>query len=539
MSIFRTLFRGSRRALLLKANPFQVLVASVRQNAGDVTVIERTAEFPATGSDAALNAWLDEQFGANRAPLPVYGSFTPSTVIIRRESLQPRRLAEPEYLNQLLLERNRLHQPEDWHLAALDPFDGSRLSTEGSPRPGLFFGIPQADVQQFQQRLLDCRLLPQRIECGPLSVFGAVSDYVTRHDERRATVIVVIEQEHTTAYILGKEGLHTPAVVAHGFTSIVRAIRREFGFEEDEEVRREMHEPAESLLLRAGKFVRAIGRDLKPLIDSYEMSTGQPVGGIYCAHLPASLSWLTEPLAQVMQRSVLRFDCTEWMPAVGLQAGPELPVLGAQWCGALSLVAQTTADPSQPAPWRLDCRFSADSTDLAPGRRRVAAPLLAGLAAALALGFAAWQAYLIRSLEEDTAYWEQQMAAQARLFAELTRSTQALKLQSARFDHAYALARPAHPVTELILDLGRSLPANMQVDRLEANPGRVAMSGHLREPPEQSSRTLGRYMEEMRQSPAIGPLFTNIDLTSLQRDGDTDDSVLFEITFTLPSTPAP
>src|SRR5260221_6167273 len=68
-------------------------------------------------------------------------------------------------------------------------------------------------------------------------------------------------------------------------------------------LRERLQHADDELLLRAGKFVRAIGRDLKPLVDSYEMTTGQPVGEIYCAYLPAALSWIAEPLAHVVGRA--------------------------------------------------------------------------------------------------------------------------------------------------------------------------------------------------------------------------------------------
>src|SRR5258708_18371479 len=123
-----------------------------------------------------------------------------------------------------------------------------------------------------------------------LPLLGAIIDHKTRHNDKRAAVVVGIEQEHTTAYILGKEGVHTPGPVRHGFSSIAQAACKEFGLKEAAEVRERLQHADDELLLRASKFVRAIGRDLKPLVDSYEMTTGQPVGEIYCAYLPESRS---------------------------------------------------------------------------------------------------------------------------------------------------------------------------------------------------------------------------------------------------------
>jgi len=378
-----------------------------------------------------------------------------------------------------------------------------------------------------------------RKEDGILPLLGVISSLTDRRQERRATVVVVIEQEHTTAYIIGKEGLHTPAAVPHGFASIVQAVRKEFGLGDDDAVRERLHQADDELLLRATKFVRAIGRDLKPLVDSYEMSTGQPVGEIHCAYLPPALQWIAEPLAQIIQRPSLDPDCAAWLPTVGLQAAEDLPPLGPHWLGALGLVStpvepeELAGEASGPVPWRVDCRLLGQLPNTRLAGRRLTAFALLGALAAFVLTVALWQWSVIRSLDTDIDFWDQKIAVNQRLFNELARATSALRTKSDRFDHAYALMQKPTPAPDFILNLGRSLPPDMQVDRIEATGDRVAMRGSLRQPPDQSSRTLGRYMEELRRTPAIGPLFSSIALTALQRANDTDDSLAFEITFTL------
>jgi hypothetical protein len=539
MSSFSPFRRKVRRSLLVEINPFQILAAGLFQNNGGPTVIDCAAEF-AVDDDDGLRAWLDEKFGAQRAWVSVVGSITPVDAVLRRENLQPRKLAEAGYLGYLLKELHYAPQPEAWTLAALDPLAGTPLVPGGTAHPGLLFGLAHDNIRGFQQRLLDHRLLPHRIELGILPLLGAISSLTDRRrEQRRATVVVVIEQEHTTAYIIGREGLHTPAAVPHGFASIVQAARKEFGLGDADAVRERLHQADDELLLRASKFVRAIGRDLKPLVDSYEMTTGQPVGEIHCAYLPPALQWIAEPLAQTMQRPSLELDCPAWLPTVGLQAADDLPPLGPHWLGALGLVS-TPVEPEElageaagPVPWRVDCRLTAQLPNTRLAGRRLTAFALLGALAAFVLTVALWQWSVIRSLDADTGFWNRKVAANQKLFNELARATSALRAKSARFDHAYALMRQPPPATDFILNLGRSLPPDMQVDRIESTGDRVAMRGSLRQPPDQSSRTLGRYMEELRRTPAIGPLFSSIALTALQRANDTDDSLAFEITFTL------
>ena len=315
-----------------------ILAAAIDRPDNGPVVLESVVEFDA-GDDAGLRQWLDENFDKAKSWVPVIGGFVPPEALLQRESIQARRLNEPAYLTELVKEQYKIENPAIWKLATLSPLEGAEVAAEGMARPALICGVSHTDVHQVQQRMLDHRLLPYRLEMSLLPLLGAIMDHKTRNNDKRATVVVVIEQEHTTAYILGKEGVHTPAPVRHGFASIVQAARKEFGLNEAAEIRDRLHLADEELLLRATKFVRAIGRDLKPLVDSYEMTTGQPVGEIFCAYLPPVLSWITEPLAQVVGRSPFTMDCSAWLPTVNIQPAEGLPAFGAHWLGALSLIA--------------------------------------------------------------------------------------------------------------------------------------------------------------------------------------------------------
>lgn len=342
MSLANPFNRHSRRGLLIEINPYQILVAGITRMEENPVTLDCAAAFD-SDDDAGLRHWLEANFEKQNAWVPVICGFVPPDGLLQRESLQPRKLTEPGYLQGLVREQYRIENPDGWKLATLSPQDGTLVGPEGAQRPALICGVSHTNVHRVQQRLLDHRLLPYRLEQGILPLLGSIADFKARRDDKRAIVVVVIEHEHTTAYILGKEGVHTPAPVRHGFASIVQAARKEFALNTADEIRERLHLADEELLLRATKFVRAIGRDLKPLVDSYEMTTGQPVGEIFCAYLPPALSWITEPLAQVVGRTPFVMDCTAWLPTANIQVAPEIPPFGAHWLGALSLVAGTGA----------------------------------------------------------------------------------------------------------------------------------------------------------------------------------------------------
>jgi cell division protein FtsB len=271
------------------------------------------------------------------------------------------------------------------------------------------------------------------------------------------------------------------------------------------------------------------------------MTTGQPVGEIYCAYLPPHLAWIAEPLAQVVGRANLTMNCQEWLPTVNLQAAPGVPAFGIHWLGALSLVADLpdskagrprSKDGLPHGPWHVDCRLSTHLPSPKRIRRRFMALAVVAILAISALTLIGWQTYVIRSLDADTDYWTQQMATNRKLFDELTQNTRALTTGVTKLDQAYSLVTEPYEVSDFILNLGRTLPPHMRIEKIETNAAGVTLGGGLNEPSEQASRTLDRYLEELRHAPTIGPLFTSIGLTSLQRENNSN-VIAFEISFKL------
>ena len=532
--------RNSRHSLLIELNPYQILAAGVDRPDHGPARISCAAEFDAD-DEAGLRSWLADNFERQNAWVPAIASFSPPEALLLRESIQPRKLAESGYLTDLIHEQYKIENPAAWKLQPLSPLEGEEVIPEGTQRPVLICGVSHTDVHLTQQRLLDQRLLPYRLEMGILPLLGSITRYQERINEKRAVVVVVIEQEHTVAYIIGKEGVHTPAPVRHGFSSIVQAVRREFNLTHAGEVRERLHLGDDELLLRASKFVRAIGRDLKPLVDSYEMTTGQPVGEIYCAYLPPALSWIAEPLAHVIGRTPLVIDCPAWQASVNLTTSDGVPPLGQHWVGALSLIADSPgdvpdkapkADATYQGPWRVDCRLSAALPSSGLVRRRFITNAVATTLAAAALLLACWHYYLGQTLAADTALWTQRITDHKKQVDELTAATRKLTVSSDRIDAAYRLMGSPYRVSEFVMALGGSRPASMQIGSIDSLETGLVLRGILHETSDKARTTLNTYRDELLRDPLIGGRFASIALSSFSRM-ESAERFEFELTFKL------
>lgn len=528
--------RNARQNLLIEFNPYQILAATIDRPDNGPTVIGSAVEFDAS-DDAGLRQWLDANFDKTKSWIPCIGGFAPPDALIQRESIQARRLVELDYLPGLVKEQYKIERPEAWKLAPLSPLEGAQVAAEGMARPALLCGVSNSDVHQVQQRMLDHRMLPYRLEMSLLPLFGAIMDYKDRQNDKRAAVVVVIEQEHTTAYILGKEGVSTPGPVRHGFASIAQAACKEFGLKTAEEVRDRLHHADDELLLRGSKFVRAIGRDLKPLVDSYEMTTGQPVGELYCAYLPASLSWITEPLAQVVGRVPFTIDCATWAPTVNVQMSDGAPALGQHWLGALSLVADLPGPkPAKGAkdndvyqgPWHIDLRLSGNlpSNDLV--RSRFVANTIAGTMAVGALMVVCWQLYQGNVLRSEISYWTQRIQENQSQADELKALTRSLAEQTAKLDQAYSLVGNPYLLSDLVMAFGRTRIDRMTIESINGFAGGVVIRGTLRLPSDQATQQLRAYVEILKRDKELAAIFSTVVATSVERM-DGDNALSFEI----------
>lgn len=544
--------RGPRRSLVVEFNPNQILAAEITRPYRGPAVIESAAEFERKDT-VGLGRWVEDGAEGRKAWLATVCGLVLPRGVIHRETLQLRELNEPHYIAGVIeqQQKNRAQtatpfkaDPDDWTLRAVGALDGTPLLADGPARPALICGIAHEELTRVQQRLFDDRLHTERIEAGLLPLFGTIYGCMERNRDTRAVVLAIIHPKVTSVYILGKEGVHTPYPVLHGFDSIVELARKELGIVDEEEARRRLRDGDQELVGLATKLVRRIGRDLKPVVDSYEMTTGQPVEEVFCPYLPPGLVWLGGPLARSIGRTAMTIDCADWLTKARLRPAEGVKGIGPHWLGVLSLAADLPEpaavksaralgeDRAYQRPWHIDWKPAEEGADRSVVSRGFLTSAIVGALLVLAAAVTGWQFYVTQALRTDTVYWESRMKGNRQLFDELTATSAQLKTQSGILKSAFDLMHAPFAQTDFMLNLGRTLPARMRIDRIDMNDTQAALNGVLFEPAEEASVTLGHYMEELRRNRAIGPLFSSIAIKSLHRRNDTE-AVVFVITLQL------
>jgi hypothetical protein len=341
MAGFSFLTRTKRNGVLFNQTEHGVQLARLgRLDERPLTVDALTELAPR--DDEGLERWLQTNF-TDRATgyLAAYCGFHPPERVLIRENINTRRLAEPDYLPSLLAEQARLPSTKDWFIRALHPIEGEVFTVpHAAPRPGLLLGLPLGCVRELQLRLRKQRIRPQRLEVGTVALLGALTQHMRQIAYPHAVVACELGQTQTRIYLLGKDGVHTPAALPHGLLAIEEGAMKELSAPDVATARRALEAPTEELRGHGRRLVRALTRHLKPAIDYFEMQTGQPIGALFCAHLPARLAWIEEALCAAVDLEFLAPRMETWLPTVGLQLAPGTAAPDRSWFQALSLVGQ-------------------------------------------------------------------------------------------------------------------------------------------------------------------------------------------------------
>jgi Tfp pilus assembly protein PilN len=183
-------------------------------------------------------------------------------------------------------------------------------------------------------------------------------------------------------------------------------------------------------------------------------------------------------------------------------------------------------------PWHFDCRLSKELPDDNPVRGRFLASLLSCTVAAIALFYAGITLYSYSILRADIAYWDEQIKTSNIPMAELQKVISSIQSGARRLDAIYKLANTPLPVSEFVQEIGRTRPPNVRIAMLEFHDGTAFIRGDMRESSQRASALLSQYVAELRANPRLRPLFSNIKVTSMERDTQSG-TIPFEINLKL------
>ena len=183
--------------------------------------------------------------------------------------------------------------------------------------------------------------------------------------------------------------------------------------------------------------------------------------------------------------------------------------------------------------WHIDCRLIAElPEDSVVGIRFITYAVSSAIALAVVL-FTGWYAYadfnLRSQIEDNTArledgHWD---------VVEIRRLQHFYEAESKKIESAYREIRTPIMISEFISEIGRTLPDRTAIDSIDYDDLRVVVRGRLRESSENSSITLGHFLDTLRADALISPYCTTINVTDLTRSQEDDQVMNYAITMVL------
>lgn len=183
------------------------------------------------------------------------------------------------------------------------------------------------------------------------------------------------------------------------------------------------------------------------------------------------------------------------------------------------------------APWRVDCRLETELPEDSIVGTRFLLHTASGVFAAIGVLMLCWLGYQYLSMRQGIADWDTRIAENQEIVREVDQLRRAYSAEAVKVDQAFALMKPellVHPFTARI---ARTRPETMIIDSIESgDAGGVVLRGTLAEDSERASRLLGQYVVKLRADEVIGPQFSEILISSLDRR-EGADLLNFELVF--------
>lgn len=339
------LFSQKTKGFFVELNDHAVLLARTSAPTAPFAV-EDLRECP-PGDPAALQDAIS-QVQVKRSPTgylhATVGVF-PAKRVVRRHSLELKRVKEPGYFAEVCTQQFRIEQ-DKYTLALLNSNDGTDYdTTKAAQKEVLFCGFPTEDVTALQSSLLEQGIYPERLEIGSVATLGGVVDYLAFEKSKTPTLVLEIGPDATHSFIVSAGGVDASRPIPQGLDSMVPIVQKELGLKDEESARKLFYSNTFDFTGMGPLLTKRLLKELQSSIGFYEVQTGQSVGQVLCTQLSPKLAWLEAAIATALGISSLKIDPIPWLASRGITL-PEAPartVQDVRWFGLLGLMAQYNA----------------------------------------------------------------------------------------------------------------------------------------------------------------------------------------------------
>ncbi|MEX2044944.1 MAG: hypothetical protein WD941_06285 [Opitutus sp.] len=266
----------------------------------------------------------------------------PAKRLVRRHSLETKRVKEPGYFAEVCTQQFRIEQ-DKYTLALLNSGDGTDYDVaKAVQKEVMFCGMPAEDVTAMQGSLLEQGIYPERLELGSVATLGAVVDFLAFSKSKTPTLVLETGADATHSFIVSAAGVEASRPIPQGLDAMVPIVQKELGLKDEESAKKLFYSNTFDFTGMGPLLIKRLLKELQSSIGFYEVQTGQSVGQVLCTQLSPKLAWLDAAVATALGISSLKIDPLPWLESrsVTLPEAFAKTVQDIRWFGLLGLMAQ-------------------------------------------------------------------------------------------------------------------------------------------------------------------------------------------------------
>lgn len=345
------LFSQKTKGFFVEQNDHAVMLARTSAPTAPFTV-EDMRECPP--NDAAALAEAINQVQPKKNPsgfLHAAVGVYPAKRIIRRHTLELKRVKEPAYFAEVCTQQFRIEQ-DKYSIAMLNSTDGADFdAAKAVQKDVIFCGLPSEDANTIQAALLENKIYPERLELGTVATLGGVVDCLAHAKSKTPTLVLEIGADATHSFIVTANGVEASRPIPQGLDAMVPIVQKELGLKDEESARKLFYSNTFDFTGMGPLLIKRLLKELQSSIGFYEVQTGQSVGQVLSTQLSPKLAWLDTAIATALGVTSLKLDPVPWLQSRQITL-PEALAKNAQdirWFGLLALMAQYNVVHAVPA----------------------------------------------------------------------------------------------------------------------------------------------------------------------------------------------
>lgn len=317
-----------------------VLVARLSQNEAPFQV-EELKEFAVADREGLQNYLKTSEGLGPTGYAHARCSIYPAKRLVRRQTLDLKRVKEPGYFNEIVAQQFRV-EAEKYTTLVLNPADGAEFdASKGTQKEALFCGLPADEILRWQDAVLELGIYPERLELGTVATLGALINYRKFKQDRTPVLLLEMGDEATQSFIVGSEGVDISRPIPSGVAAMIPVVQKELGLKDEESARKLFYSNTFDFTSMGGTLIKKLLKELQSSIGFYEVQTGQSIGAILCTQLPPSLAWLSGTIAGALGVSTLKVEVAPWAESLGITLAPGVQPAAPdeRWLGLFGLMA--------------------------------------------------------------------------------------------------------------------------------------------------------------------------------------------------------